>query len=151
LNQEYTMHITKALLCLVPCLAASHGYAAATDDNCLNHLSGSSGMDASCYLGSADAIQKENLLLADSLMSMIPHGNRNAALLKQYMTDADQGLRFCTLNKQAGSEWQPSSSGPHVRNMWDSIYAECVYSRRKEQRTHLLEISDLAKNESHAP
>jgi hypothetical protein len=139
------MRVIKALLCLIPCVTMSLCYADSADDDCLKHLSGSSGMDTSCYLGSADALQKKSAELAKKLAATIPRGNPNAALLKEFMSSADRSLRFCTLNKQAGSAWEPSETGPNVRNMWDEIYGECVYNRRKEQYAHLLEIEDLEK------
>lgn len=139
------MHTIKKILCLVPCIIMSLCYADTKDDDCLNHLSGSSSMDTACYLGSADAIQKKSRAIAGKLVATMPHGNHNVELLKEFMSAADQDLRFCLLNKQAGSEWEPSETGPNIRNMSDVIYGECVYNRRKEQYAHLREIEDLEK------
>ncbi|WP_153099555.1 hypothetical protein [Paraburkholderia hayleyella] len=139
------MRIIKTLLFLVPCVTMSLCYADSADDDCLKHLSGSSSMDTTCYLGSANAIQKKSQAIANKLAAAMPHGNHNAVLLKEFMSTADRNLRFCMLNKQAGSEWEPSETGPNIRNMWDVIYGECVYNRRKEQYAHLREIEELEK------
>lgn len=144
----FTMRVTRFLgATLLFLVLPTCAYANNDDFECLKHLSGSSSMDTNCYDGVADAIQIENNQIFSNIKKTMPRGNRNVGLLTEYMKAEDKNLRFCKIDKEAGSGWKPSITSPTVYNMWDVVYAECVYNRRKEQNAHLKRIRDLEKTD----
>jgi hypothetical protein len=112
---------------------------------CLNHLTGSSSLDVNCYIGSAESLAEENKTLYLKIVSEIPRGNKNRNLLKHYMLDQENLIRYCQISKVAGAGWVQSVTSKNIDNMFDVIYYQCIFNFRKNQNSYLRDILDSAK------
>jgi hypothetical protein len=117
-------------MALVKAAAAQSG-----DPECLTHLGGGSG-DVECYGFLSNALVDDSKKTYLAITGTIPKGNSNVELLKTYLAAQNRDVAFCKLPMQAPSGWTPDSSKP-LLNMYDSIYAECVYNLRKNENTFL--------------
>jgi hypothetical protein len=106
-----------------------------TNPECLRHLGGTS-YDVDCYVGLTKDIQKDSGRVYKQLQNSMPVGNKFRQLLDEYMATQTAAEKFCLLDKEAGTDWKPSPSTDSY-NMWDAIYAGCIYNTRKLQNVRL--------------
>lgn len=113
---------------------------AATNPECLEHLGGGYS-DAECFAGLRIDIVRDNKKLYDQIASKIPGGNAHKRLLDQYMAAQDNAVKFCQLQRDAGSRWETNPAG----SMYPALYQQCVYELRKEQNRFLRGLSQQAE------
>lgn len=112
-----------------------------TNPECLQHLGGTS-YDVDCYIGLTKDIQNDSERVYKQLRDSIPVGSNFHQLLDEYMASQTAAEKFCLLDKEAGTDWEPSSSTDSY-NMWDAIYAGCIYNTRKLQNIRLHSLLKL--------
>ncbi|NYH12886.1 hypothetical protein [Paraburkholderia bryophila] len=111
-----------------------------TDPECLNHLGGGQG-DVECYGGLTNMVVADSKSTYLKIFKTIPKNNPNSTRLKAYATAQDHDTQFCKLKMQAPSGWVSDSSAP-LLNMYDAVYAECVYDLRKSENKFLHDVLD---------
>jgi len=124
------------LLASAPVLAL-----AKTNPECLKHLGGTS-YDVDCYGGLTKDIQQDSERVYQKLRNSIPVASKFRQLLNEYMESQTTTEKFCLLDKEAGTDWEPSPSTDSY-NMWDAIYAGCIYNTRKIQNARLHSLLNL--------
>lgn len=124
-----------ALLLVFVSLAASTTAAAKTSAECLKHLGGTS-YDVDCYGGLSKDIVRDSERVYKHLRDSMPVDSPNRKLIGAYMQAQVEAEKFCTLEKEAGTDWQPAPS-TNSYNMWDARYSACVYETRKLQNERL--------------
>jgi hypothetical protein len=139
------MPLTRRLGLVFLLLPLSLSASASTSPECLKHLGGT-GFDVNCYGGLTTDIKADSERIYRQLADSMPRGNANRQLLDEYMSAQTAAEKFCTFEKEAGTGWMPSPS-PDTYNMWDGIYAECVYETRKQQNARLRSLLKRYKNE----
>ncbi|MHB9835356.1 hypothetical protein Q8F57_010995 [Paraburkholderia terrae] len=139
------MPLTERLGLVFLLLPLSVSASAGTNPECLKHLGGT-GFDVNCYGGLTTDIKADSERIYRKLADSMPQGNANRKLLDEYMSAQAAAEKFCVLEKEAGTNWMPSPS-PNTYNMWDGIYAECVYETRKQQNARLRSLLKSYKNE----
>ncbi|MCG5075147.1 hypothetical protein [Paraburkholderia tagetis] len=108
---------------------------------CLKHLGGTS-YDVDCYDGLTKEVEQDSERVYEKLRNSMPVGSKFRQLLDEYMTTQTAAEKFCLLDKEAGTNWEPSPSTDSY-NMWDGIYAGCIYKTRKTQNTRLHNLLKL--------
>ena len=124
-----------ALLLVFTSLAASTTAAAKTSAECLKHLGGTS-YDVDCYGGLTKDIVQDSGRVYKHLRNSMPTDSPNRKLIDGYMQVQAEAEKFCTLEKEAGTDWQPAPSA-NSYNMWDARYSACIYETRKLQNARL--------------
>ncbi|RKT26455.1 hypothetical protein B0G69_2201 [Paraburkholderia sp. RAU2J] len=104
----------------------------------MNHLGGGQG-DVECYGALTNELVTDSKATYQKIAKTIPKGNPNSARLAAYSATQNREIQFCKLKMQAPSGWAPDSSAP-LLNMYDAIYAECVYDVRKNENNFLHDV-----------
>lgn len=135
------MRATKIAACAL--LSMSSLCHASTDRECLKHLGGAFG-DVECFNGLSNDLKKENVALAENLVSTIPKANRNKTLLKQYLQYQVNSQKFCELSRASMTGWvrEAATMNPRYHD-YDVAYYECVYSLLEQENKFL---KSLIKN-----
>lgn len=135
------MHRTEKFLKVLVLVVLLNGSAyAASSAECLDHLGGGYG-DVGCYDGLAADLVRENDVLYKSIRKSMPPDNPEAKLIDEYMVAQRQAIKFCLLQRDAGSKWVKSPDG----TLYPALYAGCVYTLRKAQNTFLQDLFEMSK------
>jgi len=138
---ESTMRRTSAAALFFLLSLASVSAISKTEPDCLNHLGGTS-YDVDCYGGLTKDIEGDSERVYRQLRKTIPVSSKFRQLLDEYMATQNAAEKFCLLDKEAGTDWEPSPSTDSY-NMWDGIYAGCIYNMRKAQNARLRSLLKL--------
>lgn len=116
---------------------------ASTDPECLKHLGGAFG-DVECFNGLSNDLKQENRKLAKDVTSTIPNGNRNKAILEEYLRNQVKSRNFCELSRESMTNWLHEAVTVNPRyHDYDVAYYECVYSLLQQENKFL---KSLLKN-----
>ena len=139
------MQVIKAVICLIFCLPAV-AYAT-TDAECLKHLGGAfAGVE--CYNGLSNDIAAENKMLLNKIYAIIPRGNKNIALLREYEYQFAKDKKYCQLSRDSLTGWLSEKHTINPRYYdYDVAYYECIYDLMKSQNKFIKNILSNASQE----
>ncbi|MYN18183.1 hypothetical protein GTP81_15625 [Rugamonas sp. FT107W] len=136
------MQAIKLAVCLAMSMSSPPCYAS-MDPECLKHLGGAFG-DVECFNGLSNDLKQENRKLAEDVALTIPKGNRNKAILKEYLRNQARSQNSCELSRASMTNWvhEAVTLNPRYHD-YDVAYYECVYIFLEQQNKFL---KNLLKN-----
>jgi hypothetical protein len=132
-------HTKKTILLCAALLGLCKVASGKSDPECLKHVGGGYG-DAICYGDLSTDLVAENHRIYTKIHAKIPTGDVHAKLLDSYMSNQDDAVKFCELQRDAGAGWETNPEG----SMYPALYAGCAYDMRKAQNTFLLDLLKMS-------
>lgn len=130
---------------LMPLLFLSGTCGAAVDSECLKHMGGAFA-DVECYNSLSKILEAENQRLTGELALTIPHGNRNGALLADYMQAQRRSRKYCELSRRSLTEWVAEKPVQNPRYFYyDVAYYQCIFENLTHQNRFLKQLMGNAR------